>query len=80
MVEENSNGDRLALIGDAAHPTPGVHGSGVNFGFNDVWVIYQSLLRSLPQQPSEKLPHYYHKYNIPWTLSIFNKTRASVLN
>lgn len=73
-------GDRLAFIGDAAHPTSGAYGSGANFGFNDVWVLYQALLRSLPQELPEKLPHYTHNYNIPWALSIFNKTRTGVLN
>lgn len=64
------------LIDDAAHPTSGAYDSG----FNDVWVLYQALFRSLPQGLSDNLLNHSHKYNIPWALKVLNKTRASALD
>lgn len=35
--------DKIAFVGDAAHPTSGVYGAGAGIGFDDVWALYRSL-------------------------------------
>jgi salicylate hydroxylase len=42
-LEHLSYQDRIAFVGDAAHPTSGAFGAGSAFGFGDVWALYRSL-------------------------------------
>ncbi|KAG7697157.1 hypothetical protein KL948_002197 [Ogataea haglerorum] len=64
-LENLAVGDRIAFVGDAAHPTSGVYGAGANMGFDDVWALYRSLLET--------------KYNLKKALFLFNETRAPFL-
>jgi salicylate hydroxylase len=35
--------DRIAFVGDAAHPTAGAYGAGAAMGYGDAWALYRAL-------------------------------------
>ncbi|KAI0460724.1 hypothetical protein LJB42_002440 [Komagataella kurtzmanii] len=70
-------GDRLAFVGDAAHPTSGAFGAGAQFGFGDVWALYRSLQETVCDAYVDTgLPadHDLHR-----ALFLFNETRRHFL-
>lgn len=78
-LKELVKGDRLVFVGDAAHPTSGAYGSGANFGFNDVWVLYQALLRSSYQPRGASSSTTRWEYDHSWALNVYNRTRSAAL-
>lgn len=63
--------DKIAFVGDAAHPTSGVYGAGAGIGFDDVWALYRSLFE-LSKANSEK-------YDLKKALFLFSETRTYFL-
>ncbi|CZR68493.1 uncharacterized protein PAC_18392 [Phialocephala subalpina] len=74
--------DRIAFIGDAAHPTAGAYGAGATMGFGDAWALFRSLQESntppssnpvTSSQTSQSL------YDVPRALRLYNETRYHFL-
>lgn len=62
-------GNRIAFVGDSAHPTSGVYGAGAALGFDDVWALY----RGLSETKLDKT------YRLEKALFLFNETRRHFL-
>jgi salicylate hydroxylase len=64
--------DRIAFVGDAAHPTSGVYGAGAGIGFDDVWALYKSLdeLSNVKRDGT---------YDLKKALFLFSETRTYFL-
>ncbi|TVY93393.1 hypothetical protein LAWI1_G001126 [Lachnellula willkommii] len=84
-LEQLVRHDRIAFIGDAAHPTAGAFGLGAALGQGDSWALYRSLQQSytgdgrnltLPtggQTAPEK------HYDLRRALGLYNETRRHFL-
>ncbi|TVY51378.1 6-hydroxynicotinate 3-monooxygenase [Lachnellula cervina] len=84
-LEQLVRHDRIAFIGDAAHPTAGAFGVGAALGQGDSWALYRSLQQSytgddrnltLPIGSQTALEKH---YNLRRALELYNETRRHFL-
>ena len=67
--------DRVAFVGDAAHPTAGAFGAGTTVGFGDCW----ALMRALSHTPTISSDPALTTYDLPRALHLYNESRRHFL-
>ncbi|TVY20501.1 6-hydroxynicotinate 3-monooxygenase [Lachnellula arida] len=84
-LEQLVRHDRIAFIGDAAHPTAGAFGLGAALGQGDSWALYRSLQqsytgdgRNLTLPTGGKTAPEKH-YDLRRALGLYNETRRHFL-
>ncbi|KJR89564.1 Salicylate hydroxylase (Salicylate 1-monooxygenase) [Sporothrix schenckii 1099-18] len=83
-LQQLAQADRIAFVGDAAHPTAGAYGAGAAMGFGDCWALYRALSASrsrstaADEQPASTDPNT-HRYDIAKALRIFEQARLPFL-
>lgn len=65
----NLTQDRVAFVGDAAHPTAGAYGVGAAMGFGDAWTLYRALENTRIRGV----------FDVPAALRIYQEARAPFL-
>lgn len=70
-LENLAVGNKIAFVGDAAHPTSGVYGAGAGLGFDDVYALYLSLKEVYKLNDG---------YRLDKSLFLFNQVRSEFLN
>lgn len=89
-LEHLSYKNKVVFVGDAAHPTSGVYGSGAAFGFGDIWALYRSLQESGSNASKRKRAKFNgrsidekeikpEKYKLKPALFLFDETRRHFL-
>jgi salicylate hydroxylase len=79
-LQQLSQENRVAFVGDAAHPTAGAYGTGAALGFGDCWALYRALQASRSTAVEEKSVGLgKHGYDISKALRIFEQTRLPFL-
>jgi salicylate hydroxylase len=73
-LSELTRDDRVAFIGDAAHPTAGAYGAGAAMGFCDGWALYRALQATRTRDGPARGP-----YDVAAALRIFQEARAPFL-
>ena len=73
-LEALSRDDRIAFVGDAAHPTAGAFGAGAAMGFGDCWALTRALEASRESSGAVD-----GNYNVPRALRIFQAARLPFL-
>jgi salicylate hydroxylase len=68
--------NRVAFIGDAAHPTAGAYGAGAAMGFCDAWALRRALQGTRSRTGDADRPG---GYNVAAALRAFQATRAPFL-
>jgi salicylate hydroxylase len=79
-LRQLSKEERVAFIGDAAHPTAGAYGAGAAMGFCDGWALYRALQgtrRRVGTQASSVVAA--TGYDVPAALHVFEETRLPYL-
>lgn len=73
--------NRIAYVGDAAHPTSGAYGAGAAMGFDDVWALYKALEENsnLKEVKIADGDLSNVAYNLQKSLYLFNETRKYFL-
>jgi len=77
--------DRIALMGDAAHPTAGAYGAGATMGQRDCWALFRSLQESYKKRSDNDVnttrisnaPQSH--YDLPRALKLYSETRRHFL-
>ncbi|RDL35179.1 Uncharacterized protein BP5553_07110 [Venustampulla echinocandica] len=77
--------DRIAFVGDAAHPTAGAYGAGATMGQGDCWALFRSLQESYWQPtsvmetdlPANHIPR--SRYDLQRALQLYDATRRPFL-
>ncbi|KAK3319396.1 salicylate hydroxylase [Apodospora peruviana] len=64
--------DRIAFVGDAAHPTAGAYGAGAAMGHGDAWALYRALQATSSGDGMGS-------YDVPRALRIFQQARLPFL-
>jgi salicylate hydroxylase len=90
-LEKLTRDDRIAFVGDAAHPTAGAFGAGTTVGFGDCWALMRALEHSSTTSNSTLQPYtstatsarttpaISHTYDLPCALRLYNETRCHFL-
>lgn len=81
-LEQLVQQDRIAFVGDAAHPTAGAYGAGAAMGHGDVWALYRALQATSRHGNDEREDDAGGgvTYDVPRALRIFQQARLPFLS